>query len=376
VGLETMILDMPSHDIAEITLIGTGGGYGESILVHLGHKNWIAIDSCIDPKTKDSLPLDYLRKIGVDIKTDIKMIICTHWHDDHILGLSQLLEEATTATFCMAKPNDLRKFLSLVNLDYRKIDIEVSNSSTIEFNKCLEIINIRNRINKNAEADKTLLNINIGNGLTSSVISLSPSEATIKAFDSEISTLITNYGESSKKIINKTPNSKSVVLFIKLATHRAILGSDLEVTESNTEGWLNIIEHSQVIDKKSSLFKIPHHGSSNGYHERIWLQLLEEYPVSKLTPWNKSKKLPEPKMLEKYLTHTDKLFMTTAILNDKPKERSRTIDKIIKKMNFKIKEVKYNKGIIRCRINLLKPEEKWQVDLFENALHVNKTVNN
>ena len=48
--------------IAEINLIGTGGGYGESIVAHIGNNEWIIIDSCEDPNSKTCLPLELLRK--------------------------------------------------------------------------------------------------------------------------------------------------------------------------------------------------------------------------------------------------------------------------------------------------------------------------
>lgn len=51
---------LPQNTQLEISLIGTGGGYGESVVIHLGYNNWIVVDSCIDPFTKRSIPLDYL----------------------------------------------------------------------------------------------------------------------------------------------------------------------------------------------------------------------------------------------------------------------------------------------------------------------------
>lgn len=370
-----MTIDSPNNNIAEITLIGTGGGYGESIVAHVGDGNWIVIDSCIDPNTKESLPLLYLKEIGVDLEKNVRLILCTHWHDDHILGLSQLVEACPNSFFCLAKANDLKKFLRLIKLDYKKVDIEASNSSTIEFNKCIDLIEKR-RTNpkKSADFDRVLLTVNLGADLKSEIISLSPSEYTMQCFDEEISTLITEYGKSSKRIIPKNPNCKSVVLLIKMGKHQALLGADLEVVEDDREGWLNILNHSQVLKNKSSLFKIPHHGSSNGFHERIWVELLEKSPIAKLTPWNKNNKLPQPDMLKKYSEKTDKLYMTTPLIGDKPKSRDRSIEKFIKKMELKIREVKYKKGIIRCRIDIADPNAKWQVALIENALHVNQAV--
>jgi beta-lactamase superfamily II metal-dependent hydrolase len=371
-----MEFSLPEDLTAEITLIGTGGGYGESIIVHIGNKNWIIIDSCIDPSKKSNLPLDYLKKIGVNLVTDVKMIVCTHWHDDHIQGISQLLDECKNSIFGMARPNDGKKFLQLVELDYRKAIIKTSNSSTIEFQKCLEILSKRDHSKrKNAEVDKLLLSIELPGNLKSDVISLSPSSYTMSEFDKEISALITEYGQSSKKIIPKSPNSKSVVLYLKIGAHRAILGADLEVTNDNKEGWLNILDHAQSLDKakKASLFKIPHHGSINGYSDRIWIELLDNNPVSKITPWNKNYMLPTSEMLEKYCDHTDSLYITSLEHENKnkPKNRDRSIEKMIKNMNFKIREVKFNLGIIRCRISMQNENDKWNISLHGHSTHVN-----
>lgn len=368
------LLDLPQNNIAEVTLIGTGGGYGESVVVHLGNQNWIVIDSCINPTTNSCLPLEYLKKIGVNVSKDVKLILCTHWHDDHLQGISTLFEESKNAIFCIARANDRTKFLRLVKLDYQKITKEASNSSTIEFNRCLDIIESRNSTLKLAQENTTLLSYPLTNGVKVEVLSLSPSDYTILEFDKEISTLITEFGVVNKKIISKSPNAKSVVLYLKLGTHRALLGSDLEVSQNPKEGWLNIIENNTVIDQKSTLFKIPHHGSENGYHEKIWITLLEKNPVSKLTPWNKNQKLPEAEMLKKFCVHSDSVYMTAPQINKKPKKRAKDIEKIITRLKSRISEVKYKQGIIRSRIDMITPSKNWEIDLFDEAFHVNTII--
>lgn len=39
-----------------VSLIGTGG-YGESVVIQMGTNNWMVVDSCIDPISKESVPL-------------------------------------------------------------------------------------------------------------------------------------------------------------------------------------------------------------------------------------------------------------------------------------------------------------------------------
>lgn len=367
-----MDLDKPKLNIAEITLIGTGGGYGESIVIHLGNNNWAVVDSCINPETKKSLPLEYLTKIGVNIDVDVKIIICTHWHDDHILGISELLEASKSATFCMAIPNDKKKFLMMVKLDYTKSDSIISNSSTIEFNKCISIIEKRNTSKKRALADRILFSEKINDVFKSEIFSLSPSDYVVDEFDLEISELITQFGESRLKIISKNPNQKSVALLLKLGVHNAILGADLEVGFSNKEGWLNILDFSNVIDKnkKASLFKIPHHGSENGYHIRIWDELLADKTIAKLTPWNKNNKLPQDFMVKKYYEHTKDLYITSPSAGLTAKKRDKNIEKTIKNLGLKVVEIKYTFGLVRSRINLENINDTWQTDIHEKAFQL------
>jgi hypothetical protein len=363
-------MSLPDKTLAEITLIGTGGGYGESIVIHLGNHNWVVVDSCRNPLTKECLPLAYLKGLGVNIATDVKLIVCTHWHDDHILGISEVFNESKNAEFCAATANDVYKFMQLLDLDYEKAEIEVSNSSTLEFGNCVDILNERGQYLKRAIPDRPLQLININPSTKSEVFSLSPSDFTMHRFDQELSTLMDEYQSAAKKIPAGTPNSKSVALFLRLGDHRAILGADLETTSNRNEGWYSILDNSLVLDQKSTLFKIPHHGSENGFCDELWASQLNKKTISKLTPYNKNQKLPETAMLHKYSTLSKELYMTTLVYSEKPKKRNREIEKILKRLKYKVREVKFQQGIVRCRIDLLDPNATWVVEPLFNARRI------
>ena len=214
--------NLPDKDIFEVALIGTGGGYGESIVMHIGNQNWVVVDSCINPKTGESLPLEYLREKGVNIATDVKQIICTHWHDDHIQGISDLLNECKSSMFSMARTTDRQKFLMFVELDYLKAKNEGSASSTVEILKCFNILKERNGGIKGAEQDKLLFRTEFDENV-SEIFSLSPSESVIDDFNYEISSLIKDYSSSNRKVIINKPNDKCVVLLVKVNDHRVLL---------------------------------------------------------------------------------------------------------------------------------------------------------
>jgi len=37
--------------------------------------------------------------LAVDLTTDVRLILATHYHDDHIAGIGELLEQCTAARF-------------------------------------------------------------------------------------------------------------------------------------------------------------------------------------------------------------------------------------------------------------------------------------
>lgn len=360
----------PSPDQFEVTLIGTGGGYGESVVVHLGNNEWIIIDSCKDPNSGSVLPLEYFNSIGINPADSVKLIVCTHWHDDHILGMSKILESCPNAEIVFARVNDTKKFLRLVGLDHSKIKAIGSISSTKEFNNCLDIIEKRGKNIKVATIDRLLYKTQVDHEVVCEVHALSPSDEAIAKFDDEISMLITEYGDSRKKIVIDSPNDKSVVIYLRLGMQKVLLGADLEVTSSPNNGWLDIINNSVTVrDERASYFKISHHGSENGYHKDIWLNLLEDNPCGTLTPWNRGNGLPTPEMIRKLRDHSDSLYITSPKLGrSKAKKRDRDIQKIIEKFKFKLGEIKFNKGIIRSRRK--NGESKWDIEVFESALKI------
>lgn len=356
-------MDHPPNTQFEVTVIGTGGGYGETVLIHLGQREWIIVDSCKDPHSGKILGLEYLTTIGVNLETDVKLIVCTHWDDDHIRGISELLAECKNSIFCISAVSDQKKFLQLVSLDFEKLNKLGSMSSTKELMACLQINEKRATPIRRALQDRVLYATS-SNGHPVEVLALSPSDESIKLFDYEISRLIADFGSPARKLIQSS-NQKSVVLLLKLGRHRAILGADLEVTGSPLTGWECILQSCTTIDKKSSYIKISHHGSENGYHVDIWNNLLDSNPQAMLTPWNRNKSLPRPAMVAKYKSHTHNLYITSVINSTGPKRRDSDIAKAIERLGYKPREIRFYRGIIRSRID--QSHDTWQTKLFENA---------
>jgi glyoxylase-like metal-dependent hydrolase (beta-lactamase superfamily II) len=73
------------------------------------------VDSCLDPSTKQPVSLLYLEKLGVDVVAAVKVVLVTHWHDDHIRGLSTVVEKCKSARVCYSAALLKQEFLSLVS---------------------------------------------------------------------------------------------------------------------------------------------------------------------------------------------------------------------------------------------------------------------
>ena len=83
----------PALDEIEVCVFGPN--YGECIVAHLGNGNWIVVNSCLHEG--EPVAIAYLRSLGLDPARSIKVVIATHWHDDHYKGLSQMLAKAPAA---------------------------------------------------------------------------------------------------------------------------------------------------------------------------------------------------------------------------------------------------------------------------------------
>src|SRR5437899_345422 len=89
----------PAPNEIEVTLFGPG--YGEAIAIHLGEGAWLLVDSCIDPESKRPATGEYLERIGID-PAQVRAIVASHWHDDHVGGISQLAAKHSQADFILS----------------------------------------------------------------------------------------------------------------------------------------------------------------------------------------------------------------------------------------------------------------------------------
>jgi len=180
--LEVSEYTKPCRNQLEISVFGPGRG--ESIVVHIGNDKWIIIDSCYDRDLGEPAALAYLRSIHVNLKENVVLIISTHWHDDHIRGLSKCVEECESAEFCCSEAFNNESFFQMISA-YDINKITKSGSGTSEITNVFNLLSDRNQSAIKAIADRPVYKEGLGE-LACEVVALSPSDAQVDEFHYDI----------------------------------------------------------------------------------------------------------------------------------------------------------------------------------------------
>ncbi len=379
----TSKIDAPEKKEIEISLFGPG--YGESILLHVGDNNWLLIDSCLDPVNKEPSPIIYLRNIGIDPSIAIKLIIASHWHDDHVRGLAEVIRQCSSAEFVVSNALRSKEFLTLVHALGRRSMME--SSGVQEFYQILEILKERlqskhgnSQLLKHAISDRLIWRSSTSSSashLSCEVYSLSPSDESTTIALKNIGNLLPGGGQLKTRALAMTPNHAAVVLWIKVGSIYILLGSDLEETDNPNTGWSIIVDSTTRPQGKAVFFKIPHHGSENADYKPVWDRMLIPNPLAGLTPFILGNViLPEKSDVARICQRTQNAYSTALPRQKRLRYRDKIVEKTIRETVKKIKEVVPSTGHIRLRSKDIEPPINWKIDLFGDAIPLHEFYEN
>ena len=330
------------------------------MVLHVGDGVWIVVDSCID-RNKAPRALSYFESIGVDPAQAVCLIVATHWHDDHIRGMGQLVETCRSAAFCCAAALCREEFLSVVDTLERR-HLTVTGSGARELYQAFE------RLQKSrSKPTFAVANRRIFRRDACEVWSLSPNDATIQHFLRTIGNLVPSEGQAKIRIPDRSPNEVAVALWIEAGDVKVLLGSDLE-----KRGWIEILQSAARPTGKASAFKIPHHGSANADEPGVWQQMLDVDTHAALTPWRRGgHALPSDQDVERILDNTVNAYSTvpSKSLATSPERRDNAVDRTIRESDIKLRRLAMSPGAVRLRRPIVGPAT-WHVDLFGAACHL------
>jgi hypothetical protein len=356
-------LDVPRWDEIEISLFGPS--YGECILVHLGDGSWISVDSCFFAGTKRPRALQYLELLGIDPSRAIKLVIATHWDDDHVGGIAELVKAAESAEFVFPAALFSIEFIAL--LEATKRDLPALDDGLTELRKIIELVQAQQRRLVLAKSNSQLAE-HAFRGVGASIFALSPSDQTVIDGHMNVGRLLEAVIKGRGRVSEPRQNHRSIVLWVKVGNAVALLGSDLEERENDATGWKAIV-NSNIKRAKAQVFKVAHHGSENGDPDEIWKHLIMPEACAAVTPWNRGTTLPCRQDLQRLLARTPNLFIT-AVPQKRRKERPKQIQTLINLTARQLALVDQINGHVRLRARVTESPVEWRVDLFHGAKQV------
>ena len=348
----------PDRNAIEVTVFGPG--YGECIILHIGNGNWIIVDSCLNDKSSP-VALDYLRNLGLNPAEVVRLIVATHWHDDHIKGIGKLVEICDGADFCCASVLCTKELLAMVGAVSGR-PMSQSGSGLQELYTVMSLLAERRSNPKHALANRRIFYTD-----NCEIWSLSPFDRDYTTFLRKLDSLIPKESETKRRISSLTPNRVSVVLLFKIDDTAILLGSDLE-----GRGWLEILDSQERPRAKASVFKVPHHGSQNSHQDRVWNEMLDRSPVAVVTPWRRgSQSLPKPSDVRRVLSYTPKAYATATVEDSvrRSLRRRGMVGRTIRESGIEIRRLNVTAGMIRLR-KQIGSESDWGIELVRPGIQL------
>jgi hypothetical protein len=360
----------PTADQIELTVIGPG--FGESILIHIGDGRWIIVDSCISYGTGAVAALDYLAGIGVNVATAVQLIVATHWHDDHIRGLYNILRACPSAEFCCSIALGEEEFIAQTKL-YSTGWISAAGSGLQESERITSFLLDQAKSGAKPRLRRALANTRLfsrsdfSHGCEVEVTALSPSALEVQSFLEELRRLFPTGRQPKRRMPTLGPNNGSLVLWISIGPAIILLGADLEERGKAGYGWKAILEDTAAPTGKGQVFKIPHHGSASGHLHEIWTDKLERNPLSVLSPYNRGHKLPTRIDVDRILGYAPNSYSTSRFESARPHPRDRAVERQIREMGVKLHSVKLETGRVTIRNGGLSDFLSWHPTIIPPA---------
>jgi hypothetical protein len=184
--------------------------------------------------------VDYLRSLKVDIASRVRLVVATHWHDDHIAGLAAVLRAAESAKFVNSAAYVLKDLVRVVKLGS---ETARQSSATKEFKSILCVLEERRQRGEKRDAvgpiqavanRKLLALASPGRSVPAEVFALSPADGVLNRGEAELRHALSTI-EQRRRPSRQGPNQLCVVLWLKVGILDVLLGADLEHVSGTTE---------------------------------------------------------------------------------------------------------------------------------------------
>lgn len=338
----------PASDELEVSIFGPGRG--ECVVAHVGGGDWLVVDSCLDSATKTPVALRYLGELGVD-PASIKLIVVTHWDDDHINGVSRVLEAAPNAGIAISQKHHPDIFEAIAAAE----DSNLSDTGLDELGAVFRLLQDRalpgqRRISASPiwASEGTLL----FRGVTgATATALSPSAATQMLAMRQWEAILPERHKPQRRAVAVTPNQRSIAVWVSSEVEGSVLlGGDLEQSGNPAVGWTAVVQSDRRPDGVASVFKVPHHGSENADNPDVWTEMLVTRPHALVAPFAGGRKpRPSEDDVVRIKGRTDLVYCTAPPRGWKPARRDEAVEKTIREVASSRRQVVGDMGQVRLR---------------------------
>lgn len=346
----------PATEEIEVTVFGPG--FGEAVAVHVGAGSWFLVDSCLEPNSKLPASHEYLQQLGIQ-SNQVKAIVASHWHDDHVRGLSDLTDFYPEAEFVMSSALNSIEAIAFLSAHNDSTAPGLSRGA----NELFKILKKRSNF-FHAHQRTSVLEL-VANGRNVRVSALSPVPAAFAQSIANFAQYLPNKkgGSPVNHAPELKPNLEAIAIHIDFDGDAALLGSDLE--DHHSCGWSAVVSNDWCAARRpGSAYKVAHHGSHTGEQAQIWATLLEQNPALSMTPFNLgSVKLP---------TEQDKvrirLKSQEAYISSGASKRPQMDAAILKRLgDICTKLTRVNSGFGAVRLRKQIGAAAWSTELFGDA---------
>lgn len=282
-------LTPPDPDEIEFTLVGPG--FGETALIHLGLGRWMVVDSCRHGRV--NVPIDYLETLGVDVASQVVLVVATHFDKDHVEGLAETVRRCESARLVVPAAFGVSEVLQ--QLDESADEIVAASGSRSFRQAHLEYRHALVAAGLGTDEERLILALEATNLYRERdvlVQSWSPSSSVAINSGKEVAKMIRRLVNAEKVDVSGggvRPNCLSIVLWIRAGDRLLLLGADMEHTASKQRGWGGVVLLGNRRDGhphgRAEALKVPHHGSPGAHDDAMWTHLVSGTAIAMVAPW-------------------------------------------------------------------------------------------